>query len=426
MILTQFKITDVRAREIIDGRGTPTVEVDIWVDSFLRGRADVPSGRSTGSHEACEIRDGGSRYGGLGVRTAVDNVNRLIAPAVIGHDVTQQRYLDSLMKELDGTPQKSKLGANAMVGVSLAAAKAAASSLGTPLYKYINSNSHTLPVPMMNLINGGKLASNDLDFQEFIIMPVGAASFSQALEITNEVNSKLGKILLKRYGKLALNVGDEGGYVPPITSIREALDVLQQAVRETEWESTIVYALDVAATHLYDKNTQKYIIEGGQMSVEELIDLYKELVSSYPIVSIEDPLDENDFEGFARITQKLGIQVVGDDLFVTNSERLRKGIETGAANALLWKVNQIGTLSEALDTAELAFRNRYGVVVSERSGETEDSAIADFAVALDAGQIKTGAPVRAERTCKYNQLLRIEEELGSSARYAGRKFNQSY
>jgi len=424
--LTQFKITDVRAREIIDGRGTPTVEVDIWVDSFLRGRADVPSGRSTGSHEACEIRDGGSRYGGLGVRTAVDNVNRLIAPAVIGHDVTQQRYLDSLMKELDGTPQKSKLGANAMVGVSLAVAKAAASSLGTPLYKYINSNSHTLPVPMMNLINGGKLASNDLDFQEFIIMPVGAASFSQALEITNEVNSKLGKILLKRYGKLALNVGDEGGYVPPITSIREALDVLQQAVRETEWESTIVYALDVAATHLYDKNTRKYIIEGGQMSVEELIDLYKELVSSYPIVSIEDPLDENDFEGFARITQKLGIQVVGDDLFVTNSERLRKGIETGAANALLWKVNQIGTLSEALDTAELAFRNRYGVVVSERSGETEDSAIADFAVALDAGQIKTGAPVRAERTCKYNQLLRIEEELGSSARYAGRKFNQSY
>ena len=424
--MTQFKITDVRAREIIDGRGTPTVEVDIWVDHFLRGRADVPSGRSTGSYEACEIRDGGSRYGGLGVRTAVDNVNRVIAPAVIGHDVTQQRGLDSLMKELDGTPQKSKLGANAMVGVSLAVAKAAASSLGTPLYKYINSNSHTLPVPMMNLINGGKLASNDLDFQEFIIMPVGAASFSQALEITNEVNSKLGKILLKRYGKLALNVGDEGGYVPPITSIREALDVLQQAVRETEWESTIVYALDVAATHLYDKNTQKYIIEGRQMSVEELIDLYKELVSSYPIVSIEDPLDENDFEGFARITQKLGIQVVGDDLFVTNSERLRKGIETGAANALLWKVNQIGTLSEALDTAELAFRNRYGVVVSERSGETEDSAIADFAVALDAGQIKTGAPVRAERTCKYNQLLRIEEELGSSARYAGRKFNQSY
>jgi len=330
------------------------------------------------------------------------------------------------MKELDGTPQKSKLGANAMVGVSLAVAKAAASSLGIPLYKYINANSYILPVPMMNLINGGKLASNDLDFQEFIIMPVGAASFSQALEITNEVNSKLGKILLKRYGKLALNVGDEGGYVPPITSIREALDVLQQAVRETEWESTIVYALDVAATHLYDKNTQKYIIEGRQMSVEELIDLYKELVSSYPIVSIEDPLDENDFEGFARITQKLGIQVVGDDLFVTNSERLRKGIETGAANALLWKVNQIGTLSEALDAAELAFRNRYGVVVSERSGETEDSAIADFAVALDAGQIKTGAPVRAERTCKYNQLLRIEEELGSSARYAGRKFNQSY
>jgi len=313
-----------------------------------------------------------------------------------------------------------------MIGVSLAVAKAAANSLGIPLYKYINTNAHTLPVPMMNLVNGGKLASNDLDFQEFIIMPVGATSFSQAMEITNDVNRKLGEILLKKYGKLALNVGDEGGYVPPIRKIREALDVLQQAVKETAWESAIVYALDVAATHLYDKNTRQYTIEGKQISTNELIDLYKDLISSYPIVSIEDPLDEDDFGGFARITQELGIQIVGDDLFVTNSERLRKGIEMGAANALLWKVNQIGTLTEALDTAELAFRNRYGIVVSERSGETEDSSIADFVVALDAGQIKTGAPVRSERTCKYNQLLRIEEELGSSAKYAGRAFNQPY
>ncbi len=422
----QFRITDVRAREIIDGRGTPTIEADIWVDGLLRGRADVPSGRSTGSYEACEIRDGGSRYGGLGVRTAAGNINQIIGPAIIGRNVTHQRDLDYLMRELDGTPQKSNLGANAMVGVSLAIAKAAANSLGIPLHKYLNANSHTLPVPMMNLINGGKLASNDLDFQEFIIMPVGATSFCQALEITSEVNSRIGKILLEKYGKLALNVGDEGGYVPPITKVREAMDVLQQAVKETGWESAIVYALDVAATHLYDEETRKYTIEGRQVSTDELMDLYKDLVSSYPVASIEDPLHEDDFEGFARITQELGIQIVGDDLFVTNSARLRKGIEMGAANALLWKVNQIGTISEALDAAELAFRNRYGVVVSERSGETEDSAIADFAVALDAGQIKTGAPVRAERTCKYNQLLRIEEELGSSATYAGRKFNQPY
>jgi enolase len=305
-------------------------------------------------------------------------------------------------------------------------AKAAANSLEIPLYRYINAGAHTLPVPMMNLINGGKLASNDLDFQEFIVMPVGASSFSQALEITNAVNRRLGEILLNKYGKLALNVGDEGGYVPPITKVREAMDVLQQAVSETEWESAIVYALDVAATHLYDRKARKYTIEGRQMSTDELIDLYRDLVSSYPIVSIEDPLNEDDYEGFARLTKELGIQIVGDDLFVTNSQRLRKGIKMGAANALLWKVNQIGTLTEALDTAELAFRNRYGVVVSERSGETEDSTIADLAVALDAGQIKTGAPVRSERTSKYNQLLRIEEELGSLAEYAGKNFSQPY
>lgn len=422
----QFRITDVKAREIIDGRGTPTIEVDVWVNGSLRGRADVPCGRSTGSYEAHEMRDGDERYGGKGVRTAVNNISQIIAPVIIDQDVTRQRYLDNLMVELDGTPRKSKLGANAIVGVSLGIARAAASSLGIPLYKYINANAHILPVPMMNLINGGKLASNDLDFQEFIVMPVGATSFSQALEITDDVNRKLGEILLKKYGKLALNVGDEGGYVPPITSIREAMDALQRAVQESGWESAIVYALDVAATHLYDKQSGKYTVEGKKLSTGEFIDLYKELCATYPMVSIEDPLDEDDFEGFARITQELGIQIVGDDLFVTNSQRLGKGIEMKAANALLWKFNQIGTLSEALDAAELAFRNRYGVVVSERSGETEDSSIADFAVALDAGQIKTGAPVRAERTSKYNQLLRIEEELGSAAKYAGRRFNQPY
>jgi len=418
------RITGIKAREIIDCRGTPTVEVDVWVDNVLRGRADVPSGRSVGSYEACELRDGKSRHDGFGVLQAVGNVNEVIAPAVIGMEVTQQRKLDSLMIELDGTPNKSKLGANAILGVSLAAARAAASTLDIPLYKYLNANAHILPVPMMNLINGGKLSSNDLDFQEFIMMPVGAETFSQALQITTEVNSKLRALLAKRYGKLAINVGDEGGCVPPITSVREALDVLQEAVRQTAWEDTIVYALDVAATHLYDKNTRKYTIEGKQLSSDDVIDLFKDLVSRYPIVSIEDPLDEDDFEGFARITRELGIQIVGDDLFVTNSQRLKKGIEIGAANALLWKVNQIGTLSEALDSAAMAFRNGYGVVVSERSGETEDSIIADLVVALNAGQIKAGAPVRSERTGKYNQLLRIEEELGSSARYAGRDFRR--
>jgi len=419
-------ITGLKAREVIDCRGTPTVEVDMWVDNVLRARADVPSGRSVGSYEACELRDGGSRYDGLGVLKAVRNVNEIVTREVVGMDVTQQRKIDSLLIELDGSRDKSKLGANALLAVSLAAAKAAASSLEVPLYKYINANGHVLPVPMMNLVNGGKLASNDLDFQEFIIMPVGAENFSQALQITVEVNSKLRALLAAKYGKIAIKVGDEGGCVPPITSIREALDMLQEAVRRTEWEDDIVYGLDAAASHLYDKNSRKYKVEGKQLSSKELIALFKDLVSHYPIVSIEDPLYEDDFEGFARITEELGIQIVGDDLFVTNSERLKKGIDMGAANALLWKVNQIGTLSEAFDAATLALRNGYAVVVSERSGETEDSVIADFAVGLNAGQIKTGAPVRSERTCKYNQLLRIEEELGSSAKYAGRSFRRPF
>lgn len=421
-----YRVTGVKGREIIDCRGTPTVEVDVWVNDVLQGRAGVPSGRSVGSYEACELRDGGSRHDGFGVLQAVKNVNELIGPEIIGMDITEQRKLDRLMIELDGTPNKSKLGANAILGVSLAAAKAAASSLGIPLYRYINASAHILPVPMMNLVNGGKLSSNDLDFQEFIMMPVGAETFSQALQITTEVNSKLRALLAKRYGKLAINVGDEGGCVPPITSVREALDVLQEAVGQTPWEDRIVYALDVAATHLYDKNTKKYTIEGKQLSSKDVIDLFRDLVSRYPIVSIEDPLDEDDFDGFAAITREVGIQIVGDDLFVTNSQRLRKGIEMGAANALLWKVNQIGTLTEALDAASLAFKSGYGVVVSERSGETEDSIIADLVVALNAGQIKTGAPVRSERTGKYNELLRIEEELGSSATYAGRNFRRPF
>ncbi|MFC1955992.1 phosphopyruvate hydratase [Chloroflexota bacterium] len=420
----QRKISGVNAREIIDCRGTPTVQVDVWVDGILCGRADVPSGRSTGSYEAYELRDGGSRYHGLGVLKAVRNVNEVIAGKVVGMDVTRQREIDEMMINLDGTKQKTKLGANAILGVSLAVAKAAAATLGVPIYRHINPDVCILPVPMMNLVNGGKLASNDLDFQEFIIMPVGAESFSQALQITVEINAILGKIILDKYGKMALNVGDEGGYVPPMTRIKEPFEVLAKAVAEAGYEDKIVYALDVAATHLYDKKTGMYTLEGKQMTTDDMIEMYKGLVSIYPVASIEDPLQEDDFAGFARLTRELDIQIVGDDLFVTNPERFNKGAAMGAANALLWKYNQIGTFTEALDTAALAYQSGYGVVISERSGETEDSMIADCAVGLNAGQIKTGAPVRGERTSKYNQLLRIEEELGSSARYAGTQFRR--
>jgi len=422
--LNDLKITGVKAREIIDCRGTPTVQVDILVDGVLQGRADVPCGRSAGSYEAFELRDGEARYNGQGVLKAVNNVNKIIASDIVGMKVTEQNKLDKLLIELDGSKQKKNLGANAILGVSLAVAKAAAGSLNLPLYQYLNLNGCVLPVPMMNLVNGGKLASNDLDFQEFIIMPVGAESFAQALQITVEINTILGRIILEKYGKLALNVGDEGGYVPPMTKIKEPFEVLTKAVAEAGWEDKIVYGLDVAATHLYDKEKGRYIIEGNELTTEDMISLYKKLVDTYPIASIEDPLQEDDYEGFARLTKELGIQIVGDDLFVTNTERLQKGVEMGAANALLWKYNQVGTLSEALDAAQMAFRNGYGVVVSERSGETEDYTIADCAVGLNAGQIKTGAPVRSERTSKYNQLLRIEEELGNTAKYAGRNFHR--
>ncbi len=419
-----FEITAVKGREIIDCRGYPTVQVDVWVNNTVMGRADVPCGRSTGTHEAFELRDGEKRYAGFGVRKAVDHVNRLIAPEITGQDVREQRKLDKLMVEVDGSPNKAKLGANAILGVSLAVARAAAASLGVPLYKYINNNAYILPVPMMNLINGGRLTSNYLDFQEFIFMPVGAETFSEALCMTSEINMVLRDVLVAKYGKLAINVGDEGGCAPPMKEIREAMDMLKKAVDKAGYEDKVAYAFDIAATGLYDRKTGKYTIEEKQLDREELIALYKDLVSSYPIVSIEDPLYEEDFAGFARITEELGIQIVGDDLFTTNTKRLEKGIALKAANSLLWKVNQIGTLSEALDAAEMAFRNGYSVVVSERSGETEDPIIADLVVGLNAGQIKTGAPVRSERTAKYNRLLQIEEELGATAKYAGRNFRQ--
>jgi len=424
--MTQFKITDVRAREIFDCRGTPTVEVGIWVDNCLQGQASVPSGRSTGSHEAHELRDGGSRYGGLGVRTAVDNVNQVIAPEVIGHDVTQQRELDNLMKELDGTPQKSRLGANAIVGVSLAIAKAAAGSLGMPLYKYINSNAHILPVPVLDLIEGGMLAASDLDFQEHQVIPVGAESFSEAIRMGMEVYYELGKILAEKWGKHSLNVGVEGGYTPPgMKDPREAFDAELLAIERLGYKDKFVLSLDCAASHFYNRKTGRYTLMGKAITREELMNFYKDLVSSYPLQSIEDPLDEEDFDGFAELTKTLNIQIVGDDFFVTNINRLRNGAKKGAANALLLKVNQIGTLSEALDAAQFAFRNSYGVQVSERSGETEDTWLADLTVGLNAGQIKTGI-TRSERTAKYNRLLQIEEELGPAAKYAGINFRQPF
>ncbi len=419
------RISAIKAREVIDCRGTPTVQVDVWVDNMLRGRADVPSGRSTGSHEAFEMRDGGKRYGGQGVQKAVANVNTIIADALRGRDITQQRAIDRDMIALDGTPNKSRLGANAILGVSLAVARAAAAALNLPLYRYLNSEAHVLPVPMMNLVNGGKLSSNDLCFQEFIMMPVGASSFSEALQMTAEINAILRPMTAERYGKLAINVGDEGGVVPPIIDVREALDLLCEAVARSGYAEHIVYAFDCAATHLYDTATGLYTFEGKNLTRDEVIRFFQALVAEYPIVSIEDPLQEDDFEGFAEITRALpGVQIVGDDLFVTNKERLSQGLAAGSANAVLWKVNQIGTLTEAMETATMAFRNGYGVCVSERSGETEDPMIADLVVALNGGQIKTGAPVRSERTAKYNRLLQIEEELGSAATYAGRAFRR--
>ncbi|MET0926756.1 MAG: phosphopyruvate hydratase [Solirubrobacterales bacterium] len=412
-------ITAIRAREVLDCRGLPTVQVDLELEGGVTGTADVPSGRSTGSNEAHELRDGGDRFGGFGVRDAVANVVGEIAESLLGSPLSDQRSLDRSLIELDGTPDKSRLGANAILGVSLAAARARAAASGTPLYRALNANAHVLPVPLVNLINGGKHASNDLDFQEFIVIPVGAGSILEALQISTEVNLALAEILLERYGKSALNTGDEGGYAPAISSPREALGLLHEAVADAGHEGRFRYGLDCAATHYYDRDAGTYLVAGETRDTDGMIELYQELIRDFDVITIEDPLDEEDYAGFARLTAETEIQIVGDDLFVTNSERLRRGVADGAANALLWKVNQVGTLSEALDAADLAHRSAYAVVVSERSGETEDPIIADLAVALGAGQIKTGAPVRGERTAKYNRLIRIEEELGSTAVYPG-------
>ena len=409
------------AREIMDSRGNPTVEVEVFLEDGSHGIAAVPSGASTGEHEAHELRDGDDRYGGKGVQKAVTNVNETIADAIAGIEADDQRVLDLTMIEVDGTDNKSNLGANAILGVSMAAAKAAADSAGLPLYRYIGGpNAHILPVPMMNILNGGAHADSGVDVQEFMIAPIGAETFTEALRQGAEVYHAL-KSVIKSKG-LSTGLGDEGGFAPSVGSTKEALDLIVEAIEKAGYKpgEEIALALDVASSEFYENGT--YNFEGGQHSAEEMAKVYADLVENYPIVSIEDPLDENDWEGYTKLTAEIGdkVQIVGDDFFVTNPERLARGIEQNAANALLVKVNQIGTLTETFDAVELAHRNGYRTMMSHRSGETEDTTIADLAVALSCGQIKTGAPARSERVAKYNRLIRIEEELGPAAVYAGR------
>jgi len=420
-------IVDVYAREVLDSRGNPTVEVEVWTEDGAFGRALVPSGASTGAFEAVELRDGDKeRFLGKGVMNAVDNVNNIIAEEVIGMDVFEQGAIDKLMIQLDGTPNKGKLGANAILGVSLAVARAAADELGMPLYQYVGGvNSKTLPVPMLNILNGGEHADNNVDIQEFMVMPVGAKSFREALRMGAEIFHSL-KSVLKSKG-LNTAVGDEGGFAPNLSSNEEALKTIVEAIEKAGYKpgEEIMLALDVAATEMYDEDKKIYNLtgEGRTLTVEEMIDYYEELVNKYPIISIEDGLAEDDWDGWKLLTERLGskIQLVGDDLFVTNTERLSKGIELGIANSVLVKLNQIGTLTETLDTIEMAKINGYTAVISHRSGETEDTTIADLAVATNAGQIKTGAPSRTDRVAKYNQLLRIEDMLGEESVYKGRK-----
>jgi enolase len=413
-------INSVKAREILDSRGNPTVEVEVSLQDKSIGRAAVPSGASTGAFEAAELRDGGARYLGKGVENAVKNVLTKIAPAVIGMKADNQRSLDEKLIALDGTKNKSSLGANAILGVSLATARAAANSSNQSLFKYLGgSAAKTLPVPMMNILNGGAHADTNVDIQEFMIAPIGASSFKESLRWGAEIYHNL-KSVLKKKG-LATSIGDEGGFAPNLESNRAALDLILVAIENAGFKagSQIALAMDVAATEFFEDG--KYKFEGKLLTSEQMIAYYSELVSAYPLVSIEDPLDEDDWSGWAKLTAELGekIQIVGDDLFVTNIERLTKGIESKTANALLVKVNQIGSLTETIDAVNLAHKNNYKSMMSHRSGETEDTTIADLAVALNCGQIKTGAPARSERVAKYNQLLRIEEELGPNAIYAG-------
>lgn len=420
-------IESVYAREVLDSRGNPTVEVEVALESGAEGRAIVPSGASTGAFEAVELRDGDkSRYLGKGTQNAVNNVNTIIAPELEGLDAFDQPGIDGLLLELDGTPNKGKLGANAILGVSMAVARAAANELGLPLFQYIGGvNAKQLPVPMMNILNGGEHADNNVDVQEFMILPVGAPCFKEGLRMGAEVFHALKKVLGEK--GLACGVGDEGGFAPNLGSNREALELIVEAIKAAGYEpgKDVMLGLDVAASEMYNEETKKYVLdgEGKELTAAEMVDLYEDWTTNFPIITIEDGLDEEDWAGWKVLTERLGkkVQLVGDDLFVTNTERLERGIEAGVANSILIKVNQIGTITETLDAIEMAKRAGYTAVISHRSGETEDTTIADLAVAVNAGQIKTGAPSRTDRVAKYNQLLRIEETVGAQARYCGLK-----
>ena len=418
------EITSIHAREILDSRGNPTVEVETELENGTVGRAAVPSGASTGAFEAMELRDGDKkRYTGKGVLKAVDNINSIIAPELEGMDALYQREIDQMMRDLDGTENKSKLGANAILGVSLSAAKAVALSLQMPLYRYLGGiNGHVLPSPMMNILNGGEHADNSVDLQEFMIMPLGALTFSEGLRMGAEVFHNLKKVL----GKDGLNtaVGDEGGFAPDLKTNEDAIKYIIKAIETAGYKpgKDIYIALDPAATEFFEKGKYNLKGEGKVLTPDEMVDYYAGLVEKYPIISIEDGMAEEDWDGWKKLTERIGdeVQLVGDDLFVTNTKRLKKGIEMGVANSILIKVNQIGTLSETMDAIEMATRAGYTAVISHRSGETGDTTIADLVVGLNAGQIKTGAPSRTDRVCKYNQLLRIEENLGDMAKYLGK------
>ena len=422
--MSDTHITHIHAREILDSRGNPTVEVDLQLNDGSFGRAAVPSGASTGEHEAVELRDGGNRYMGRGTEQAVRNVNATLGPALIGQDALDQRNVDNLMIKLDGTDNKSKLGANAILGVSMATAKAAADHKGLPLFQSLgDENASTLPIPMMNILNGGSHADNNVDIQEFMVFPIGAESFSQALRMGTEIFHNL-KSVLKAKG-LNTAVGDEGGFAPNLRSNEEAIEVILEAIEKTGYSSgkDIFLALDVAASEIYNNGAYHLDSENKVLSAEEMVSYYKDLLNKYPIVSIEDGLDENDWDGWQKMNTELGnsIQIVGDDLTVTNIPRLQRAIDEKSMNAILIKLNQIGTMSETIDTIALAKANNYGTIISHRSGETEDTIIADFAVAMNAGQIKTGSASRTDRICKYNQLLRIEETLDKRADFPGKE-----
>ena len=421
------KISSIKALEIVDNRGMPTIRVKVCVENGCFGSADVPCGSSTGTYEAYELRDGDERYRGKGVRKAIKNIDDIITPHLLGKNVTHQRELDLMMIELDGTENKSNLGANATLGVSAAIAQAAARASGLPLYRYLNAHAFMLPVPQSCMINGGLHAGNDLEFQEYCVMPIGAESFGEAVRMLSEVNLSCKDLLAEKYGKGATNSGEDGGFAPPMKSSREVMDFLLKAVQQAGFENDVVYGFDVAATHFYDKKSQKYLLEGTEKGRDEMIAFLKGLVDEYPaIASLEDPLFEDDYEGTSLITQEIeDVMIIGDDTFTTNLERLRRGVIEKAGNAILWKPNMIGTITEAFETAHYAMQHGFSVVVSERSGATEDDTLSDLTVALNAGIIKVGGIRGSERGSEYNRFIEIEDELGKAAVYSGRKFNKT-